>query len=235
MAKTDDLKNIRGLFKRIVQDLQQHACSTARALGAKYLRLMAVDCNTPALRFYEKNGWKRIPGIYELSLEDGVLREYGYELELSQMQKTPAPPCTVIPYDHRYRDDMICMVLDAKNALGRVPTINPDLLDVPANYLAVGDAFWLAVDNNDRVIGCIGYNSIAGTKEGRLHRLYVKAELKRRGIGSALLCTAEQHLKNAGKTAVSVHLGGKEYLESYSFYPKHGYRPCGDRMMRKEL
>ena len=34
----------------------------------------------------------------------------------------------IIPYEERYRDDMIFMVLSAKNALGRVPRLNPDLL-----------------------------------------------------------------------------------------------------------
>lgn len=31
---------------------------------------------------------------------------------------------TVIPYEEKYRDDMIFMVLEAKNALGRVPSLN---------------------------------------------------------------------------------------------------------------
>lgn len=89
---------------------------------------------------------------------------------------------TVIPYEERYRDDMIFMVLEAKDALGRVPRLNEDLLDIRRHYLDAGDMFWLAVDANDRVIGCIGYRSIPGTTEARLHRLYVKAARKRQGI-----------------------------------------------------
>ena len=30
------------------------------------------------------------------------------------------------PYEEKYRDDMIFMVLGAKDALGRIPTINED-------------------------------------------------------------------------------------------------------------
>ncbi|MCQ2429131.1 MAG: hypothetical protein MJ192_02255 [Clostridia bacterium] len=41
----------------------------------------------------------------------------------------------IIRYDEIYRDDMIFMVLQAKDALGRKPTINTDLLDIQANYL----------------------------------------------------------------------------------------------------
>ena len=44
----------------------------------------------------------------------------------------------IIPYEEKYRDDMIFMVLEAKNALGRIPTLNSDLLDIQGNYLAQG-------------------------------------------------------------------------------------------------
>ena len=97
----------------------------------------------------------------------------------------------IIKYEDKYRDDMIFMILEAKNVLGRVPGLNEDLLDIKKNYLDVGDMFWLAIDEHDRVIGSIGYNSIKDTNEVWLHRLYVKYNLKRQGIGSTLLKTAE--------------------------------------------
>ncbi|MCH5260666.1 MAG: GNAT family N-acetyltransferase [Lachnospiraceae bacterium] len=145
------------------------------------------------------------------------------------------PNFTIIPYNEKYRDDMIFMVLEAKNALGRIPRLNEDLLDIQKNYLDIGDMFWLAIDEDNRVIGCIGYNSIPGTNEVKLHRLYVKAARKRQGIGTRLLHTAELHLQKRGKNAVYVHLGGKDYFESHSFYPKHGYKEYAPSMMKKEL
>lgn len=145
------------------------------------------------------------------------------------------PNYLIIPYDEKYRDDMIFMVLEAKDALGRVPRLNEDLLDVQKNYIDTGDMFWLAIDEHDRVIGCIGYNSIPGTTEVKLHRLYIKAARKRQGIGTRLLHTVELHLREQGKTAAHVHLGGKEYFESRSFYPKHGYYAYDGDMMKKEL
>ena len=140
----------------------------------------------------------------------------------------------IIKYEDRYRDDMIFMVLEAKNALGRVPHLNEDLLDVQKYYFSRGEMFWLAINDDNRVIGCVGYNK-CDQNIAKLHRLYIKYNLKRQGLGSELLQTAEQHIKKAGYRYSIVHLGGKEYFESRQFYPKHGYIEYGSDCMRKEL
>lgn len=129
---------------------------------------------------------------------------------------------------------MIFMVLEAKNALGRVPRLNEDLLDVEGSYFSRGDMFWLAVDDNDRVVGCVGYNGYS-RDTAKLHRLYVKYDLKRQGIGTEFLLTAERCMKACGYRYSVVHLGGKEYFESRRFYPKHGYTEYEPGFMRKEL
>lgn len=74
-----------------------------------------------------------------------------------------------------YSGDLIFMVLQAKDALGRKPTINEDLLDINTSYIDIGNMFWIAVDECDRVIGCIGYSKIFNMTEAFIHRLYVKA------------------------------------------------------------
>ena len=129
----------------------------------------------------------------------------------------------IIPFEEKYRDDMIFMVLQAKDALGRVPGLNGDLLDIRANYLDKGDMFWLALSDDDRVIGCIGYSSIPDTDGVRLHRFYVKAALKRQGIGTKLYMHAENHLRGIGKKRIRVHLGGAGYETSRLFYRHFGY------------
>ena len=143
----------------------------------------------------------------------------------------------IILYDDAYRDDMIFMVLQAKDALGRRPRLNDDLIDIKANYLDKGDAFYLALDENGRVIGCGGFSRVAATDEAFVHRLYVKAAIKRSGIGSALLERIESAMKAQGITVSHVHLGEpyEQWFESYSFYPKHGYKEYAPRYMKKEL
>ena len=129
------------------------------------------------------------------------------------------------------------MVLQAKDALGRKPTINEDLLDIRTNYFERGDMFWVAVDEDDRVIGCVGYSKTDNLSEAFLHRLFVKASQKRSGIGTALLQTAEEYMRNKGITVSLVHLGEpkEQWFESYSFYPKHGYSEFKPRYMKKNL
>lgn len=143
----------------------------------------------------------------------------------------------IIEYNDPYRDDMIFMVLQAKDALGRKPSINPDLLDVKGNYIDKGDMFLLAVGEDDRVIGCGGFSCIPGTDEAFVHRIYVKASEKRRGIGSALLERIEAEMKARGIAVSKVHLGEPrvQWFESYAFYPKHGYAEYEPRYMSKEL
>ena len=140
-------------------------------------------------------------------------------------------------YDDAYRDDMIFMVLEAKDALGRKPRLNEDLLDIRANFIDRGGGFWIATDDRDRVVGCVGYSRIEGTDEAFLHRLYVKASEKRKGIGSALLRTAEDAMRRRGITVARVHLGTprEQWFESWAFYPKHGYTEYEPEHMMKKL
>ena len=104
----------------------------------------------------------------------------------------------IIPFEESYRDDLIFMILQAKDALGRKPGLNEDLLDIKSNYFDKGGRFWIAIDGNDRVIGSIGYVRVDGTNEAFIHRLFVKVAEKRKGIGSALLKIAEEDMKLRG-------------------------------------
>lgn len=144
---------------------------------------------------------------------------------------------TIKLFEEKYRDDLIFMVLQAKDALGRKPTINEDLLDIKSNYFDHGDLFWIAVNEEDRVIGCIGYSKTENPSEAFLHRLFVKPSEKRQGIGTALLQTAETAMIVQGISVSLVHLGEprEQWFESYAFYPKHGYREYQPRYMRKNL
>ena len=139
----------------------------------------------------------------------------------------------IMLFEPQYRDDLIFMILQAKDALGRPPRLNEDLLDIQASYFDRGGLFWIAVDDNDRVVGSIGVQRELNGM--RLKRLFVKFDLKRQGIGSGLLEHAERFAREAKAQTIRAGVGGSEYFESHSFYPKHGYSQIEPGLMVKQL
>ena len=144
------------------------------------------------------------------------------------------PEFKIKQYDDFYRDDMIFMVLSAKDALRKVPSINPDLLDIKTNYIDKGDMFWIALGENNRVIGCVGYETIKPL-EARIHRLYIKPELKRQGIGSALLETLVKYVKEKGYNKLSIHTGDEKYRESKLFYKAKGFIEVEPNILERDI
>ena len=124
-------------------------------------------------------------------------------------------------FEEKYRDDMIFMILEAKNALGRIPHLNEDLLDVVSNYISTGNMFWIAINDHDRVIGSIG-TKIVSQNEMWLKRLFVKSTIKRQGIGKDLYKKAEEFAIQKGIHTIYTRFSS-DYVEAQKFYPAMGF------------
>lgn len=70
------------LNKGIGTYMLKEAERIAKERGGEYLRLLVVDYNTPAIIFYEKNGYGKAEGYYVKDQDGLILKEYGYELNL---------------------------------------------------------------------------------------------------------------------------------------------------------
>ena len=116
---------------------------------------------------------------------------------------------------------MIYCLLSAKDAIGRRSKINEDLFDIQGSYLANGDMFWLAVDENDRVVGMLGIRIVSST-DIWLKRLYIKPSQKRRGIGSTLLAQAEKFATSNDMQKIHTQFPD-DYKEAAEFYPAKGF------------
>ncbi len=143
----------------------------------------------------------------------------------------------ILPFEPSYRDDMIFCLLAAKDALGRKPRLNEDLLDIQAHYFDRGDMFWIAVDENDRVAGMIGTHTVSES-DLWLKRLFLKPEYKRQGLGGLLLSTAEAFAKEKGIRVIHTRFSD-DYSEAARFYPAKGFaeteRCQGLRHFMKDL
>ena len=70
------------LNKGIGTYMLKEAERLAKERGGEYLRLLVVDYNLPAIKFYEKIGYKKAQGFYVKNQDGLILKEYGYELKL---------------------------------------------------------------------------------------------------------------------------------------------------------
>lgn len=76
--------NVNYKGKGIGNILVQEAMKSIKKRGVEYLRLFVVIDNLPAIKLYERNGFRRVDGIFEeLIDENRVLREYGYEIAIN--------------------------------------------------------------------------------------------------------------------------------------------------------
>lgn len=75
--------NVECLHQGIGKKLINEACALAKDKGAKYLRLLVSEVNTPAINLYLKCKLKKVNGIHEEKISDDFsLNEYGFEIIL---------------------------------------------------------------------------------------------------------------------------------------------------------
>ena len=76
--------NVDYIRQGIGQKLVDEADKLAREKGAKFLRLLVVKENTPAIKLYDKCEFERVEGLHEEKIRDDYsLFEYAYEKELN--------------------------------------------------------------------------------------------------------------------------------------------------------
>lgn len=117
-----------------VENIHLHSEQRGNGIGSDILRYFQKVCiaqdRNIRLRCFKEN--RRAKSLYQrLGFMQTGETDTHYILEY--------PNYTIVPYNDKYRDDMIFMILEAKNALGRVPRLNEDLLDIQKNYLDSGD------------------------------------------------------------------------------------------------
>jgi putative acetyltransferase len=97
-----------------------------------------------------------------------------------------------------------------------------DLRDPGASFAEKGGAFWLIEDERGRACACVAVDRPEpGLAE--LHRLYVRPDARRRGLGEGLVRLAEDHARAGGARAI-FFWSDTRFFAAHRLYERLGYR-----------
>lgn len=133
----------------------------------------------------------------------------------------------IIPYQESFKDSIVDLILNIQTKEFGVPVTikdQPDLLQISSFYIANKGNFWIAVNDDNEVVGTIALIDF-GNNQGALRKMFVKKEYrgKEYGAANALLTTLFDWCKQ--NTISDVYLGTVEILKaSHRFYEKNGFQ-----------
>jgi N-acetylglutamate synthase-like GNAT family acetyltransferase len=108
----------------------------------------------------------------------------------------------------------------------------PDLLQFDAHYTAPHGAFWIMHDDT-RVVGSVGVDRI-DERTAELHRLYVDAGQRGRGIGQRLVETVLDWARVQGLARV-VLWSDTRFENSHRLYRRLGFEQLGERVVEGDI
>lgn len=101
----------------------------------------------------------------------------------------------------------------------------PDLRAPGRSFAARGGAFWVVEDARGRIAACVALDEPEpGTAE--LHRLYVRPDARRRGLGERLVVLVEEHARRGGSARV-VFWSDTRFKAAHRLYDRLGYARTG--------
>ncbi|WGG44698.1 GNAT family N-acetyltransferase [Rossellomorea sp. DA94] len=132
----------------------------------------------------------------------------------------------IIPYHDKYREHVIKLILYVQNVeyqVGIRVEEQPDILDIQMNYINNGGNFWVALNDNEEVVGTIGLqkenNEVAVLKKFFVYKDYRGKEY---GIGTDLYKELIEFAKKNGFSKIVLDTPAKA-TRSHSFYKKVGF------------
>ena len=108
----------------------------------------------------------------------------------------------------------------------------PDLLRWTPHYEPPHGAFFV-VREGERIVGSVGVDRVSdGTAE--LHRLYLDAEMRGRGLGEALVNTILDWCRTHG-VARLVLWSDTRFTHAHRLYLRTGFRQTGERELPEDV
>jgi putative acetyltransferase len=98
----------------------------------------------------------------------------------------------------------------------------PDLRAPGSSFDRKGGAFWVVEDERGRICACVAVDfPEAFTAE--LHRLYVRPDQRRRGLGQTLVQLVEDHARGEGASRM-FFWSDTRFTDAHRLYERLGYR-----------
>ncbi len=110
----------------------------------------------------------------------------------------------------------------------------PELLAIATHYQNLGGRFWVAVDDDGRIVASVG---IAPGKEAggvELHKLYVARSARRQGLGERLVRMVEEEARSRGARTIDLW-SDTRFTDAHRHYERLGYRRLPDTRDLKDL
>lgn len=127
-------------------------------------------------------------------------------------------------YSGKYDDEIISLILNIQNkeaGIGLSLEEQPDLLDIRHNYQENDGEFWIALSDNDQVIGTIGL-MVKENQCAILKKFFVKKEFRSQKVGYALYQELIAFARNAGIGHIILDTPSVAHV-SHKFYERAGF------------
>lgn len=129
-------------------------------------------------------------------------------------------------YENKYKNQVIALILYLQNFDNKVNLSleeQPDMNNIQEYYLNNGGGFWIAVNENDDVIGTIGL-LLETSKCGILKKFFVNPQYrgKKTGISNNLYNHLVEHARMKGLCKIILDTPSVCY-RAHGFYEKNGF------------
>ncbi|WP_039656479.1 GNAT family N-acetyltransferase [Clostridium tyrobutyricum] len=129
-------------------------------------------------------------------------------------------------YEDKYKNQVIALILYLQNFDNRVNLCleeQPDMNDITTYYLKGGGGFWIAVNDQNDVVGTLGLMN-KHNKYGVLKKFFVEPSYRGKeiGVSAQLFDKLMEHAKKCGMEQIVLDTPSACY-RAHSFYNKMGF------------
>jgi len=142
------------------------------------------------------------------------------------------PDISIRRYEARDYDDVWRLHLEGvrqtRTIAPELPGYDDDLRDIEGNYLVAGSNFWV-VETPEGLVAMTALQRV-DDRTGRLRRMRVTTEWRRRGVAWALLDTVVEFCRDAGYSRIILDTT-EQQTNAHRLYKRYGFIRTGERML----